>query len=623
MESNSIQPIVITNFSGQLTRVLNGDMNSGFAKYATTHGINTMRAPQNLSFMEAPRSIKGVVITDCIVAQKARVESGTISPPTFTGAGLNDMTAGGSFSGLGSATYVITIATTGTPDTFNWTDGTVTVTGVSMTGSSQSLNNGVTVDFSATTGHTAGNQWTFTASAFGFTAQFVYAVGHLGRVYKIQVNNPTGDNPDYDNPVLLTTITINSPTFTNGGSIEFYSGHIFIGSDQGVTQLNFDGSGESFVGSTGSWVQNVPRPSKLFVGNIYFGNGNNIAEVTSGLTVTTYTKLDPSFPTGYHVADLDVTYDGVYLVIPTVQNTQTNIFETNPDADQVGAVDSVMAYWNGSDVAATSFTSLPAFAITAYRTFGGVEFSFGYDTYGAAMNDPVQKILSLIQSQSPSFNATSSVGNSVVWMTPEYNGSNLVAGLNAYGTADSDSQSASHTRILRVASTLSNGDVLKVSSILTVSNLSYNGPSSPGYANNIFGTSKMYFSTFESNGTASGYNFYAVTLFPTGSGASIGGVYETQTQLFSQMVKVNQVRVYLEPIGAGVSFQVDLIGIDGSVIGSSGSITSASINQSAPTRYSFNLKMNGTPAIGVRITNLGTVNPYIHKVELDPVPFGI
>lgn len=42
---------------------------------------------------------------------------------------------------------------------------------------------------------------------------YVYAIGHTGRLYKIQVNQPSGYNPNLDTPVLLTTLTSNSPTF--------------------------------------------------------------------------------------------------------------------------------------------------------------------------------------------------------------------------------------------------------------------------------------------------------------------------------------------------------------------------------------------------------------------------
>ena len=51
---------------------------------------------------------------------------------------------------------------------------------------------------------------------------YVYAIGHTGRLYKIQVNDPTTFNPDYNNPVLLATLTSGTPTFTRGGFIDFF-----------------------------------------------------------------------------------------------------------------------------------------------------------------------------------------------------------------------------------------------------------------------------------------------------------------------------------------------------------------------------------------------------------------
>jgi len=89
----------------------------------------------------------------------------SITTPVFTGSGLNDLTKGGSYSLTTTDTsYVVEIDSSGTPDTFKWSDdGGVTwdATGVAITGSAQTLNNGVTITFGATTGHTVGDRWTF------------------------------------------------------------------------------------------------------------------------------------------------------------------------------------------------------------------------------------------------------------------------------------------------------------------------------------------------------------------------------------------------------------------------------------------------------------------------------
>ena len=146
---------------------------------------------------------------------------------------------------------------------------------------------------------------------------YVYAVGHTGRVYKIQVNNPASYNPDYDNPVLLTTLTVNSPTFTRGGYIDFFGAteKIYIGHDMGLTSLNFDGTGEAFVGVLGSWTQTVPRTLKQFVGKLYIANGTNLAEVDNTATVTSYARLSPAFPNNTQVRDMDTSPDGSYLEV--------------------------------------------------------------------------------------------------------------------------------------------------------------------------------------------------------------------------------------------------------------------------------------------------------------------
>lgn len=90
--------------------------------------------------------------------------SRTIGSPVFTGAGLDDLSVGGIYTGDEDIEYEVEIDAAGAPDTFTWSkDGEVQATGVSITGSEQDLDNGVTVNFDATTGHTLADKWTFTA----------------------------------------------------------------------------------------------------------------------------------------------------------------------------------------------------------------------------------------------------------------------------------------------------------------------------------------------------------------------------------------------------------------------------------------------------------------------------
>jgi len=87
-----------------------------------------------------------------------------ITSTLFSGIGLNDATSGGTFSGGSDIDYKVEIDGTGTPDTFKWSDdggSTWDATLVAIDGTAQTLNNGVTITFAATTGHTLADSWTF------------------------------------------------------------------------------------------------------------------------------------------------------------------------------------------------------------------------------------------------------------------------------------------------------------------------------------------------------------------------------------------------------------------------------------------------------------------------------
>ena len=110
----------------------------------------------------------GDVLFECLQGTKAAsaVSSGT---DVFTGAGLNDLTPGGAYapSTPVNTSYVVAIDAEGTPDTFKWSnDGGATweAETVAITGAAQTLDQGVTIAFAATTGHTSGNSWAFTAT---------------------------------------------------------------------------------------------------------------------------------------------------------------------------------------------------------------------------------------------------------------------------------------------------------------------------------------------------------------------------------------------------------------------------------------------------------------------------
>lgn len=81
-------------------------------------------------------------------------------PNNFEGDGLNDVTWGTGYSTSASAYFEVEIDAEGTPDTFRWRkDGGTWNTGVSITGAAQTLSDGQTITFAATTDHTLGDKW--------------------------------------------------------------------------------------------------------------------------------------------------------------------------------------------------------------------------------------------------------------------------------------------------------------------------------------------------------------------------------------------------------------------------------------------------------------------------------
>lgn len=93
--------------------------------------------------------------------------SSQIADAVFTGSGIDDMTSGGTYIGTADKSYRIEIDSAGTPDTFRWSDAggdTWNASGVQITGDNQILNDGVTVEFIHTDGHTLKDRWDFDAS---------------------------------------------------------------------------------------------------------------------------------------------------------------------------------------------------------------------------------------------------------------------------------------------------------------------------------------------------------------------------------------------------------------------------------------------------------------------------
>jgi hypothetical protein len=451
---------------------------------------------------------------------------------------------------------------------------------------------------------------------------YVYAIGHTGRLYKIQVNDPTTFNPDYDNPVLLTTLTSGSPTFTRGGFIDFYGAteKIYIGHDKGVTSINFDGTGEAVVGVLGSWTQNVPRPLKQFTGVLYIGNGENLAAIDTTATVTTYAKITPAFPRGTQVRDMDVSIDGNYMQIIVSSLAQADITTTAQDTSVISNLGSFIFYWNGIDQAVTSSTSFPLTNLTANIVFGNSQYIFGYDIRGVTFFDPVNRISSggggAAFGETPFPNSIVSDGGMVSFGTTLYYNGFLEMSHCLWGTFDSFIGSG-YWAPIGMRATSPETDILHVPFFQSISNFSQ-GLSSNGYAQNIYGTTKVYFSTLEtSSAPTTKYRFYKWSPNSNGLGtASSYNYYQTQAQLFSKKITIKGIRVYGEPWVANNSFSIDLLGSGDNILHTETMTTGSNLTV-GNDYYWYNPAVKPTYKLSLGIMNIGTANNTIEKIEVD------
>lgn len=465
---------------------------------------------------------------------------------------------------------------------------------------------------------------------------YVYAIGHTGRLYKIQVNQPSGYNPNLDTPLLLTTLTQNGGSgnpinFRYGASIQFYGAteKIFVGGDAGVTKVNFDGTAETYLGTP--TVVNCPRPSVNFLGVLYFGNGNNLIAVDSTETIITNTKLTPALDQGMQVRDLDISVDGNYVHIVASKIAAPDMTVGTQDTSSLSSSDSAVYFWNGIDQGVTSKTSFNSYLINANTSFGSNTYTTGYDFGGAAIYTSGQKIVTLQNATAPTPNAVFSSGNMLGIANAEITNGFLTGAVLMYGQYDFEKPKGLY-RFLRQSAEGAQTDILNIPYCSTVSNLFY-GSSYSGYTNNQVGSAKIYFSTVESNATTTKYKFYKFITFPTGTGDALNGVYETQNStsfhLFRSVVskkfKPTLIRLYAEPMTTNVQFRVDIIGSDGNPMsGGSKTVTIGSgdwVNGQDSIWYTP--QTEPTYSMGIRITNLGIVNWTLVKMEVEYEDFGV
>lgn len=481
-----------------------------------------------------------------------------------------------------------------------------------------------------------------------YTQSNVYAFTDRLNFYKIRVNDPGNGIANYDSPSIITTLNNGAAStlgLAYGPSFQFYGAteKIFLASDERITRLNLDGSGETTITAISSMVTKVPRPSVQFLGKTYFGNGNNLIEIDSTETITSYSKLSPGFPSNTYIRDLDLTPDGNYMQIIVSKNNSASLNQINDNASAIGSSEAYKFYWNGTDVGATASETYPGNSLTANAIFGQKNYMMGSDLNSSGLYDGSNKIWTLPAVNSPNYGATFSTGNLLGFVTTEHNSSVIttssVVGLQAsgffYGQYD-DEIPLGLFRMFRQGTVAPSTEVMHVPVCLPVSNLTYTNQSQ-GYANQIMGSGKIYFSASEikivGGSPDTDQKFYKFMTAPTGLGPAINGVYETQQEtslklfrsIVSKKFKPTLIRFYLTPLVANNSFKIDIIGADGNpMVGGSQTFT-VGIPPVAigDDLVQYTPQTGPTFSMGIRITNLGTANWSGSKLEVEYEEFGI
>ncbi len=160
------------------------------------------------------------MLTEVIAAKKNFVGAAYITTPVFTGAGLDDFTVSGTYTGGTDIDFRVEIdgVGVGTYDTFRWSaDGGSTWMDSSrpMAGAPQALSSGVYVDFIDITGHTIGDYWDFTARTPNVDADVLFTAVNTGRdsnLIRVEYVDPDLPTQDLEITVENNNITISLAT---------------------------------------------------------------------------------------------------------------------------------------------------------------------------------------------------------------------------------------------------------------------------------------------------------------------------------------------------------------------------------------------------------------------------
>ena len=244
------------------------------------------------------------------VTPKAPTTIGAITYDPVGGSALNDMSTGGTYTNTERLLYEIVLNTTGTPDIFQWrTQNDAGTWGsyatLNCTTTPQTLNEGVTVQFAANTGHTRLDAWRFYAG-YGavdingatdhnfspggkVTEAFVHADWTDGDYRVSAVTSTSAYTLDFTGKPAPEAATAGTGTLINAHSWRTYAKVI-----DKTTRAEIVGKKLINLFVTNNSVHNVPRAQVLSIGRfvyifVHVGSGrvkHLLLDTNAGLSST-------------------------------------------------------------------------------------------------------------------------------------------------------------------------------------------------------------------------------------------------------------------------------------------------------------------------------------------------
>lgn len=617
----------INNFSGIITRKRYGTMNSGMTRLGKSHSVDPFTAPPSLSFNEVPTNLDPThaTITDLLVDGATNEEAGTLylyaidrsghvykintTTDAITlitnslgitlkvGGGIKIIEANGTsylfithdgiLGGASGAEPVCALYMkldgTGVVQVFNITNFAVADTAVSV------ANNDIQLDNSIVSMMITGQGVQLTGGSSPPPSPLAYP-----NVYYIIVQDPTH--------IQLATTAANA-----------LAGVPIILTDTGF-------SGGTFNFRYFNWTMNIPHPlSDEFFGGLFIGNGPFLVDFAIGsLIVSHASRLNPTFPYNYTINAVEVDGEGRYLRVNATTGTTQDVIITNPGAPSQAPL-SRAVYWNGVDDSYDSYDPFTQTNTSSMISFLGVDITFGQDFFGSGMfqtaGGTVDKILAMKDVRPPTIGALTATANLLLFGAPYFVQNAWRAGVFAFGKLDDQDENNSVYPLVGIAPTSNNTVCTAVGLLRLVQNRYVKSDGT------LATNSKLYASTYETGGAAAA-NLYSFSITPNG-GTPNDGIYETEVEKFTMEQAIDRIAIYLLPTQSGVSFKLELVDANGTVpSGGSFTYTYAAgdeINLGGTLEFFewADIQVKNFQSMGVRLTNLGTVQPSIQQIYIE------